>query len=366
MKPKSCQPFGPASSLARQVRCQLLLKMRICFWPMLKAFASATIFAGVLWHMNFLGYQSVVPGRVLRPETPLTVLVWHWPFQDTLNQSVDVCADRYRIPGCQLTGDRKLFSQADVVVFHHRELQTGTVRLPAEQRPPGQNWVWVTLESPSNTKALASWNRTFNWVMTYRRDSDIFMPYGELVPRPSASVDIPSKTGLVSWVISNYHRAQKRAQVYQELARHLHVDVYGKANQKPLCPDCLLPTTSRYKFYLAFENSVHQDYITEKLWRNALLAGTVPVVLGPPRANYEKFIPADSFIHVKDFGSVKELASFLKTMNSSRYRAFFEWRKKYGVKLYTDWRERFCTICTRYPQLAQGHIYSDLESWFRA
>lgn len=364
MKQKFCQEPNPPSSSALQVQRKLLLKMQTCSLPMLKALASAITFAIILWNLNFLGYQSEVPGPALGHSKPLTVLIWHWPFRHTPNISTDVCAARYGIKGCQLTGDHRLFSQADVVVFHHRELQKDKERLPTERRPPGQNWVWVTLESPTNTKALTGWNRTFNWVMTYRQDSDIFMPYGELVRHPSASVDIPTKTGLVSWVISNYHRTQKRAQVYRELSRHLQVKVYGKANKQPLCPDCLLPTTSKYKFYLAFENSIHRDYITEKLWRNALLAGTVPVVLGPPRANYEKFIPADSFIHIEDFGSMKELASFLKTMNSSRYKAFFEWRKRYGVKLYTDWQERFCTICTRYPHLAQGQIYPDLESWF--
>ncbi|XP_074871443.1 alpha-(1,3)-fucosyltransferase 7 [Carettochelys insculpta] len=366
MKQKFCQQLHPPSSWAPQVQCEVLLKMRICSLLMLKALASATIFAVILWNLNFLSYQLEIPGRALGHHKPLTILVWHWPFHDTTNHSTGVCADCNRSQSCQLTRDRTLFNQADVVVFHHRELQEGKVRLPTERRPPGQNWVWVTLESPTNTKAPAGWNRTFNWVMTYRQDSDIFMPYGELVPHPSASVDIPNKTGLVSWVISNYHQTQKRAQVYRELSQHLRIDVYGKANQQPLCPDCLLPTTSKYKFYLAFENSIHRDYITEKLWRNALLAGTVPVVLGPPRANYEKFIPADSFIHVEDFSSMRELAGFLKTMSASRYQAFFQWRQRYGVKLYTDWWERFCTICTRYPQLAQGQVYPDVESWFRA
>uniref|UniRef100_A0A8C8REB8 Fucosyltransferase n=1 Tax=Pelusios castaneus TaxID=367368 RepID=A0A8C8REB8_9SAUR len=325
----------------------------------------ATIFAVILWNLNLHGYQFEVPGIALGHGKSLTILIWHWPFHHPPNLSTDVCADLYRMKGCQLTVDHRLFSQADVVVFHHRELQLGKARLPKEKRPPGQKWVWVTLESPTNTKGLARWHQTFNWVMTYRRDSDIFMPYGELVPN-SANPDIPNKTGLVSWVISNYHHRQRRAEVYRDLSRHLRVDMYGKASHKPLCPDCLLPTTSRYKFYLAFENSIHQDYITEKLWRNALLAGSVPVVLGPPRAAYEMFIPADSFIHVEDFSSMKELAGFLKTMNSSRYQAFFEWRKRYGVKLYTDWRERFCTICTRYPHLNQEQIYLDLESWFSA
>uniref|UniRef100_A0A3B3QW46 Fucosyltransferase n=1 Tax=Paramormyrops kingsleyae TaxID=1676925 RepID=A0A3B3QW46_9TELE len=108
---------------------------------------------------------------------------------------------------------------------------------------------------------------------------------------------------------------------------------------KPLDSDQLLPTISRCYFYLAFENSVYRDYITEKLWNNALLAGSVPVVLGPPRANYEAFIPKDSFIHVDDFNSIKELADFLNQLASDkeRYESYFRWRPlNYGEQ---------CTPC---------------------
>ena len=39
---------------------------------------------------------------------------------------------------------------------------------------------------------------------------------------------------------------------------------------------------SKYKFYLAFENSIHcNGYISEKMWRNSLAQGLVPVIYGP-------------------------------------------------------------------------------------
>ncbi|NXD67579.1 FUT7 fucosyltransferase, partial [Eolophus roseicapillus] len=331
--------------------------------PTVKAVAIAGMLATTLWSLRCFLSPPRVSRETPQHIEPLLVLVWKWPAKQVPNVSRDVCHELYGITGCWVTMERQFLHWADVVVFPHTRLQPGRDSLPKD-RPPWQSWVWVSLESPSNTKALAGWNQTFNWVMTYRRDSDIFIPYGKLVPNRSATVNIPAKTNLVSWVISNYHRTQKRAEVYKNLSRYLHVNIYGKANKKPLCKDCLLPMTSKSKFYLAFENSIHQDYITEKLWRNALMAGTVPVVLGPPRANYEQFVPADSFIHVDDFGSLAELATFLKTMNSSRYRQFFAWQRRYSVKLYTDWRERICTICSTYPSLPRGRIYPNLESWF--
>ncbi|NXS13223.1 FUT7 fucosyltransferase, partial [Neodrepanis coruscans] len=330
-----------------------------------KALVTVGVFVTTLWNLRCFLNPSKASGEDFKHMEPLVVLVWEWPSKQVPNISGDVCHELYNITGCQLTTKQQLLHQAKVVVFPHTRLQPGQDRLPKE-KPPGQNWVWVSLESPSNSRALGEWNQTFNWVMTYRQDSDIFIPYGKLVAKQSATVNIPTKTNLVSWVISNYHRTQKRAEVYKNLSRYLHVNVYGKANKKPLCNDCLLQITSKSKFYLAFENSIHRDYITEKLWRNSLLAGTVPVVLGPPRANYEKFIPADSFIHVDDFSSLEELATFLKTMNFSRYQQFFAWQRRFSVKLYTDWRERICTICTAYPHLPHGHLYPDLQSWFNS
>ncbi|MPC29657.1 Galactoside 3(4)-L-fucosyltransferase [Portunus trituberculatus] len=54
-------------------------------------------------------------------------------------------------------------------------------------RPPGQPWVFLSLESAStvigNNVNLARLGGVFNWTMTYRRDSDVVMPYGLVLPR---------------------------------------------------------------------------------------------------------------------------------------------------------------------------------------
>ncbi|XP_051892884.1 alpha-(1,3)-fucosyltransferase 7-like [Pristis pectinata] len=310
--------------------------------------------------------------QIIKPVTsysndPLVVLVWNWPFLTNFTAGRDVCRDLYAIENCVLTCNKSMFDRASVVAFHHRELQINISDLPRETRPPNQKWLWVSLESPSNIKRIRQLNGLFNWTMTYRKDSDIFIPYGSLMKRSQhTNVSIPKKSFLSTWVISNYQKKSRRAKVYFNLSKYMQIDIYGKSVKKYLAKTLLLPTISKYAFYLAFENSIHKDYITEKLWRNSFMAGSVPVVLGPPRVNYEEFVPSDSFIHVNDFPSEEKLAGFLKDLwqNRTRYEQYFNWRKHYTVKMHTDWTERFCTICTKFNSLPQSKIYDNLHDWF--
>ncbi|XP_040181093.1 alpha-(1,3)-fucosyltransferase 7 [Rana temporaria] len=329
------------------------------------ALGSIFVLLGLGWNIQYVLFTSgSQQAMTTSQDVYTTVLIWHWPFHHPLNISGDVCLDLYNIKNCRLTDNRDKLNLSHVVVFHHRELNNKGHYMPTDPRNHAQMWVWANLESPSHTKNLGKWNNVFNWTLTYREDSDIFMPYGQLVPKLHMQFNTSTKTSLLTWAVSNYHQTQKRVQFFKEFSKYLNVDVYGKASKKPLGSSCLLPTISHYYFYLALENSVHKDYITEKLWKNSFLAGSVPVVLGPPRENYEKFIPADSFIHVSDFPLAKDLADFLKSMNIERYERYFRWRQEYGVKIYNDWRERFCMICSRYPHLSKDKVYSNLESWF--
>ncbi|XP_066509797.1 alpha-(1,3)-fucosyltransferase 7-like [Hoplias malabaricus] len=306
----------------------------------------------------------------VRPQN-LTILLWQWPFGVSYSLKGNVCWEMFSIPGCFLKDNQSMFSHADVVVFHHQELSNGCSMLPLHlPRPPRQRWIWLSLEPPLNNHNLSAFNGLFNWTMSYRSDADIFMPYGKLVAKKNTSTYfIPQKQNcLVAWVVSHYKDQQKRSKVYQQLRKHIPaelIEVYGHWTQRPLADKNLLSTISRCLFYLAFENSEHKDYITEKLWRNSLQAGSVPVVLGPPKSNYERLLPLDAFIHVDDFSSAKELAGFLQHLASDRksYEAYFRWHDSHEVKTYTDWRERLCTICSNYHKLPMHKVYQDLYGW---
>ena len=64
-----------------------------------------------------------------------------------------------------------------------------------------------------------------------------------------------------------------------------------------------------YHFYIAFENSVCKDYITEKLWSQGYQRTIIPIVL--KRDDVEPFVPPNSFIAADDFEDVKSLAAYL-------------------------------------------------------
>ncbi|XP_045052638.1 LOW QUALITY PROTEIN: alpha-(1,3)-fucosyltransferase 7 [Desmodus rotundus] len=321
--------------------------------------------AALLTALWILWLLQRAPRGVPAPQRTLTILIWHWPFASQPPELPSNTCASYGVAHCHLSTNRSLLPSADAVVFHHRELQTRRARLPLAERPHGQPWVWASMESPSHTHGLGRLRGIFNWVLSYRRDSDIFVPYGRLEPRQGPVPPLPAKNGVAAWVISNFQSRQRRVQLYRQLVPHLPVDVFGRATRRPLCTDCLLPTVARYLFYLAFENSQHPDYITEKFWHNALAASAVPVVLGPPRATYEAFAPPDAFVHVDDFSSARELAAFLLGMNDSQYRRYFAWRDRLRVRLFNDWRERFCAVCTRYPHLPRDQVYRDLQGWFQ-
>jgi len=149
--------------------------------------------------------------------------------------------------------------------------------------------------------------------------------------------------------------ARTRIKVVQEIQKKGYpIDTFGKCFSHQL-PDFNKPnprlfrTLEKYKFYFAFENSLHcRDYITEKFFINGLAAGAVPVVFGPKRASYEAVAPHHSFIHVEDFETLKDLVKHLKYLesNETAYAEYFAWRKAPVEASYPYGKHiGFCALC---------------------
>ena len=158
----------------------------------------------------------------------------------------------------------------------------------ARVKPPGQIWVMYLLESPVSLPKFHNVDDLINWTATFRWDSTIVTPYAKFVSFPltaskSASTEpmiqpavtnyAAGKTKMVAWFVSNCYSKNGRGSYVEELSRHVPVDVFGVCGT-PTCPRsdqrCWHRLKRQYKFYLLFENSNCDYYITEKFFDNAL------------------------------------------------------------------------------------------------
>ncbi|XP_030606798.1 alpha-(1,3)-fucosyltransferase 9-like [Archocentrus centrarchus] len=336
-------------------------------------------FSVILFFMYFKPTISWLPGPVMstvfrKPGLNLfstksdrnvtIVLIWSWPFGQVYDLSI--CSSVFNIDGCFITADRNLYSKADGVIIHHRDISTDLSNLPRLQRPSFQKWIWMNAESPSDSSQLPGLDNLFNLTVNYRQDADITVPYGYIIPAEGEEDFIPpEKNRLVCWIVSNWNQNHMRVKYYNELKKHVESHTYGRAFGKPISDQDFLPTITSCKFYLSFENSIHKDYITEKLY-NPLSVGTVPVVLGPPRQNYENFIQGDAFIHVEDFTSPKELADYLLLLDKDEkmYLRYFEWRQHFKVKQSYFGAEHTCLSCDYLRRHKEYKVFNNLNKWY--
>uniref|UniRef100_A0A0K8U973 Fucosyltransferase n=1 Tax=Bactrocera latifrons TaxID=174628 RepID=A0A0K8U973_BACLA len=86
-----------------------------------------------------------------------------------------------------------------------------------------------------------------------------------------------------------------------------------------------------YKFFLAFEEELCEDYVGENFFK-ALGFSLLPVVFGG--ANYTRFVPPNSYINARDFASIRELADYLLYLdqNPEEHIKYFTWQEKYYLQ----------------------------------
>ncbi|XP_066975390.1 alpha-(1,3)-fucosyltransferase C-like [Macrobrachium rosenbergii] len=255
---------------------------------------------------------------------------------------------------CTFTHNRTDIETADAVVFSSVEM---TLKDAPHYRTPSQRWVWVTLEAPRGVTGVhdldvirrENLHHLINWTMTYNRYADVIGSYGHfrskdktpLPPRPNLSSSYPgvirkyldaleknitladvmgrawrefvNRPRLVSWVASHCPTISKREQYVDELVKYAPVDIYGRCGNLVCLPknpfhECWNHTMGRlYLFYLAFENDLCDDYISEKLYR-ALYYKLVPVVWGGN--GYESVMVPGSYINARHYHP-KDLAKLL-------------------------------------------------------
>lgn len=298
------------------------------------------------------------------------------PSLDLINR-VSLSHERCPVSACHLTDDSAFKNVAHARVFQN-------IPVSSAAKPAGQIWVLWLLESPVNTFIINDLDMQINWTATFRMDSTIVTPYAKYVhgnidadlatdaAEPSEHVDGKSfaagKTKLVAWFASNCFTTNNRVDFVKELAKYVHVDVFGKCGNMECSKDfkekCYDMLSSEYKFYLAFENSNCDSYITEKLFENALRNNVVPIVMGARRGDYERSAPPHSFIHVDDFETIEQLANYLKVVdnNDTLYDSYLAWR---GSGRFID-TKFWCRLCALLQDDDKPNLwYGDIEAWWK-
>lgn len=77
---------------------------------------------------------------------------------------------------CEITNDMKRFDEADGIIYHMRDYIDRSNEL-MKHRKTSQRFIFTLWESPINSPDLRSYDNFFNWTMTYRFDSHVFLTY---------------------------------------------------------------------------------------------------------------------------------------------------------------------------------------------
>lgn len=232
-----------------------------------------------------------------------------------------------------ITYDRDKMSVADVVAFNlpflYRELEGDL------EKPEHQIWVAWSYESEVNYPWMFSdeLKDIFDLWMTYHLDSDIVLPYYDYTFKEKLFTPPCEKTKDVCMFISSPVNKSHRLEYISELIEYLPIDSYGNWRRNCVLDEdkgyiTKLDIIKQYKFTIAFENAVSQDYVTEKFFE-PLTVGSVPIYLGAP--NIETFSPGEhAFIGVRDYTSPKDLADDIMRYcrDISRYDSLLEWKRK--------------------------------------
>ena len=174
----------------------------------------------------------------------------------------------------------------------------------------------------------------FNWTMTFKRNSDFYLPYGRLFQikphPPPGSPELDqliqefgeknkhfahnrTKEATAAWFVSHCATQARREKFVKEMQKHMEIQVFGKCanhyhnkDHRKLCSranedDCYKMLEQNFKFYLSFENSICKDYITEKFF-NILKYDVIPVTFNG--VDMDHYTPPHSAINALEFRHV--------------------------------------------------------------
>jgi len=294
--------------------------------------------------------------------TPRPLILFYTPF---FGSPPDVA--RLACGNGAFTLDRRRLPQADAVVFHLPDAYA----MGDARKYPGQRWVGWSMESRANTpvRGDAAAMRHFDLLMSFERAADVWSPYLPNLAEWEAALAAPLPPKHATSPVAMFQSARNdhsgRNAFAASLMQHIAVDSYGRfLNNRSIPPPDLgaatkLAIIGGYRFCLGLENTIEDDYVTEKFFQ-PLLAGTVPVYRGA--ANVGDFAPGEHcYIDASRFGSAAELAAYLRGLadDPAAYAAYFAWRTRPLRPAFLELARRveteaFCRLATLLAELGPG------------
>ncbi|CAI5442091.1 unnamed protein product [Caenorhabditis angaria] len=270
---------------------------------------------------------------------------------------------------CVIDFNRDQINASDAVVFHGADIHSSP--LPDQNtRRPQQIYVFHTMETPKNSRKNNVFipPNFFNWSLTFLQESDAISKYGSFFISSQKAesrgfkiqsyyvqpkrITKKSRNGIFG-LISNCYTDSKRELAFEELAKYINVTIGGKcgktAELRDICPmgSFCLDIFEQYPFYIAVENTVCNDYITEKFW-NRISVPSIPIIT---LLFQKRTFPPKSFIAMDDYKNPHEMANHLRALesNSTAYLEYFAWRQ-FGTWTTAPWnapgyRNGICRVC---------------------
>ncbi|KAE9551770.1 hypothetical protein FO519_005007 [Halicephalobus sp. NKZ332] len=212
----------------------------------------------------------------------------------------------------------------DIYLYHVRDIEKEMSSLITCRRNITTQ-ILLTSDSPTNTKSQINMS-IFDFIVSYQSGNEVSWVYDklEVIPpgsNPEAfwgSWDVPKiireKSKPILVFVSQCSTDSARELYIDALSRYVPITNYGKCSGIECDENCSARAVKEHYFYLAFENSVCNDYVTDEFWKMKDLI--VPIVLN--RKVVGNAAPPESFIAVDDFKTVAELASHLTTLMENK------------------------------------------------
>ena len=256
---------------------------------------------------------------------------------------------------------------ADLIVF------TGPLDVTPLKKPKDQLWTFQYHEPQRSNRRCDPkvWDGLFNYSITYVRSSDsnrYDLNYGTRAVKRNLKLKrnyykeklkMTNRKANALWFVSNCRPwvHSQRMEHALNLSQYMNVEVHTGAKMCQTELKSIFTSNggtqvsyNQYWFYLAYENSLCRDYITEKFWKIVTSDSlTIPVVLGGYSVeDYEIVAPPNSYIDVRNFTSAKHLAEHLKYVaeNEDAFNYYQRWRNEYRIPSYD---QPICNYPDCYP-----------------